>query len=72
MEPVLISVYTDMSRRDGCSADDIACDPVLRKEFLSRCWESLGSERPEKVLLKGLANLRRKSKLPRSRELHAA
>ena len=72
MEPVLISVCTDMRRRDGCSADAIMCDPILRTEFLRRCREALGSDRPEKELLKGLANLRRKSKLPRSRELHAA
>ncbi len=72
MEPILISVYTDMCRRFGCSADEIICDPDMRAEFLRGCWVSLGSERPEKEILKGLANLRRKSKLPRSRELHAA
>ena len=62
MEPILINVYADMNKRLGCSTDDIACDP----EFLHRCRRSLGSERPEKELLRGLANLRKRSKLPRS------
>lgn len=72
MEPVLISVYADMNKRLGCTTDDIAFDPTFRAEFLDRCWESLGSDRPEKELLQKLANLRKSSKLPRSRELHAA
>lgn len=72
MKPVLISVYTDMTTRLGCSADDITCDPQYRNEFLSRCWQLLGSDRAEKELLKGLANLRKRSKLPRSREPRAA
>jgi hypothetical protein len=66
MEPVLITVYSDMNKRLGCSTDDIAFDPDYRTECLNRCRLSLGSDRPERELLKGLANLRKRSKLPRS------
>ena len=72
MKSVLISVYTDMTTRLGCSADDITCDPEFRNEFLSRCWQLLGSDHTEKTLLKGLANLRKRSQIPRSREPRAA
>jgi len=67
MEPVLISVYTDMARRLHCTTDDIVCDPRYRDEFLSLCRKSLGSDRAEPDLLKGLSNLRKRSKLPRTR-----
>ena len=66
MAPVLIAVYADMNERLGCSTDDIAFDPDYRTEFLTRCRQSLGSDRPEKELLRGLANLRKRSKLPRT------
>ena len=67
MEPVLISVYADMNARLGCSTDDIAFDPTYRSEYLTLCRRALGSERPEKELLQKLANLRKRSKLPRTR-----
>ena len=63
MEPVLISVYTDMARRLHCTSDDILHDPSYRNEFLSLCRRSLGSDRAEPELLKGLSNLRKRSKL---------
>lgn len=66
MEPILIHVYADMNKRLGCSTDDIAFDSQYRTEFLDRCRRLLGSERPEKELLRGLADLRKRSKLPRS------
>ena len=67
MEPVLISVYTEMTKRLHCTTDDILHDPRYRAEFLALCRKSLGSDRPEPDLLKGLSNLRKRSKLPRSR-----
>ena len=62
----IITVYTDMNKRRGCTTDDIAFQPDFRTKFLNRCRQSLGSDRPEKELLKGSANLRKRSKLPRS------
>ena len=67
MEPILIAVYTDMAARLHCSTDDIAFDPTIRSEYLALCRRSLGSDRPEKELLQMLANLRKRSKLPRTR-----
>ena len=70
MDPILITVYADTNKRLGCSTDDIAFDPDYRSEFLDRCRQSLGSDRPEKDLLKSLANLRKRSKLPESFDRH--
>ncbi len=67
MEPILIAVYTDMNKRLGCTTDDILHDPAYRNEFLALCRRSLGADRVEPDLLKGLSNLRKRSKLPRSR-----
>ncbi len=67
MEPVIVSTYAEMNARLGCSTDDIAFDPAYRREFLDGCRRSLGSETAERELLQKLANLRKRSKLPRSK-----
>jgi hypothetical protein len=67
MDPILIDVYTEMHEHRHCSTDDILCEPELRNEFLEATRSRMGSERPEGVILKRLANLRKKSKLPSRR-----
>jgi hypothetical protein len=69
MDPVLIAVYRDMVARFGCSAEDILHDPDLRANFLAKCRQSLGGDRLERELLSRLSNLRKRSKLPRSRDI---
>jgi hypothetical protein len=72
MDPVLIAVYRSMVTRFGCSAEDILHDPDLRAIFLSESRRSLGGDRPERELLCRLSNLRKRSKLPRSRDISVA
>jgi len=72
MDPVLIAVYRDMVARFGCSAEDILHDPALRANFLAKCRQSLGGDRPERELLSRLSNLRKQSELPRSRDIATA
>jgi hypothetical protein len=72
MDPVVIAVYRDMVERFGCSAEDILHDPDLRTNFLTECRQSLSGDRPERELLSRLSNLRKRSKLPRSRDIAAA
>ena len=67
MDPVLIAVYSDMVARLHCTTDDIFHEPAYRNEFLALCRQSLGSDQAEPELLKGLSNLRKRSKLPHSR-----
>ena len=69
MDPVLIDVYKQMATRHHCSVDDILCDPDYRVEFLDASRRRLGDERPEFDILHRLSNLRKKSRLPRSRDL---
>ena len=69
MDPVLIAVYRDLLARSGCSVDVILCDPDLRAAFLTESRRRLGGDRPERDLLTRLSNLRKRSKLPRSRDL---
>jgi len=68
MEPVLVSAYTRMLEARLCSADLILEDPVLRAEFLDIAREALPG-RPERDLLHGLTNLRKRGKLPRRNDL---
>jgi len=71
MDPVLIAVYRSMVTRFGCSAEDILHDPQLRTIFLSESRRSLGGDRLERELLCRLSNLRKRSRLPRSRDVLA-
>lgn len=64
MDMILINVYRKMLRNYHCSSDDILCDPDYRQEFLTASRQALGDDKPEKVLLKRLASLRKQSKLP--------
>ena len=68
MEPVLIAAYRHLLAARGCSVDDILTDPDLRAEFLELAWEAL-PDRPERDLLRGLTNLRKRGKLPRLSDL---
>ena len=72
MDPVLIDAYSHMVARFGCSAEDILHDPDLRKTFLTQCRQALVGERSERELLSRLSNLRKRSKLPRSRDIAVA
>jgi hypothetical protein len=72
MDPVLIDVYKEMVARFGCSAEDILHDPDLRDTFLTRSRQALGADRQEREILSRLSNLRKRSKLPRSRDISAA
>ncbi len=69
MDPVLIDVYRHMVAQFGCSAEDILHDPELRETFLTRCRQALVNEPSERELLSRLSNLRKRSKLPRSRDI---
>ncbi len=64
MENVLIHVYQQLLVTHRCSVDRILEDPELRQEFVGRVRES-AVDASEFVILHGLNNLRKKSKLPR-------
>jgi hypothetical protein len=72
MDAVLIRVYCELVREHGCTADDILHHPELRQEYLSRSRASLGTSPEEHELLRRLSNLRKRSRLPRSRDIMAA
>lgn len=67
MDEVIIRVYGDLLQRRGCSVDEIACDPELRREYLSNSRAALGTDCEERTLLKRLFTLRKRSKLQRCR-----
>ncbi|MCE9565532.1 MAG: hypothetical protein K8U57_26215 [Planctomycetes bacterium] len=71
MEPVLIDAYRRMLTTHQCSVDRILEEPELRSAFLSLVRSSV-PEGAESVILHGLNNLRKKSKLPRRDEAHAS
>jgi hypothetical protein len=68
MDAVVIDVYSRMVRAHGCSADSILESPELREEYLVTMRQRAGTL-PEQTLLHALTALRRRSKLPRSRDL---
>jgi hypothetical protein len=68
MQPILIEVYRGMLARHRCTVDDILCDPEYRNEFVATSRRSAGNDATEKDILKLLTNLRKRSKLPRSRD----
>jgi hypothetical protein len=65
-DDVLIDVYGQMLRTRGCSVDELLCDPEDRTAFLTEVRRQLG-DIPESDLLRRIVNLRKRSKLPRSR-----
>lgn len=67
MDPVLIDCYTQMLRTYHCSVDDILEDPTHRTEFLALVRAS-NIDVPERDILHGLTNLRKKSKLPKLKD----
>ena len=52
----------------GCSADSILETPELREEYLANMRQAVG-DLPEQKLLHVLTSMRKRSKLPRSRDL---
>jgi hypothetical protein len=70
-DEALIDAFSRMTRVHGCSADDILETPELREEFLRQTRRVLG-DLPERQLLHRLIYLRKRSKLPRSREAASA
>lgn len=71
MNSVITQTYVQMAKAHGCSVDQILENPDFRSEFLQSARTLLGEHLPERELLHTLTNLRRKSKLPRSRDLIA-
>jgi hypothetical protein len=67
-DEALISVFNRLARSRGCSVDDILETPELREEYLSESRHVVG-DLPEQQLLHRLVYLRKRSKLPRSRDL---
>ena len=69
MDDALISVYRSMVIRFHCSTEDIMEDPDLRTRFLTEARQSLGTDLPERQLLHRFQYLRKKRRLPRSRDI---
>ena len=68
MESIVLEVYRRLVLSHGCSVDSILETPELREEFLANMRQLLG-EVPEQKLLHALTSMRKRSKLPRSRDL---
>jgi len=64
----IIDVYTLLAREHGCSVDAILESPELREEYLATMRQRVGNL-PEQMLLHALTAMRKRSKLPRSRDL---
>lgn len=64
-------VFQRMTTASGCSVDDILETPSLREEFLTKVRSVMG-EYAERDLLHRLVYLRKRSKLPRSRDVATA
>lgn len=67
-DDAIIDVFRRMAVTHRCSADDILETPELRELYLVETRRVLGNL-PERELLHKLVALRKRSKLPRSREL---
>jgi hypothetical protein len=65
-DDLMIEVFSRMARAHDCSVDDILVTPELRGEYLAQTRSILG-DLPERQILHRLVNLRKRSKLPRSR-----
>ena len=66
-DSVLVEVYHSMLQGFQCSVDDVLETPELRENFLTSCRNILG-EVPERDLLHRLVYLRKRSRLPCSRD----
>ena len=69
MDDAIIAAYRSVAVSYRCSADDILHDPNARHAFLGECRRALGDGPAEEALLRQLTNLRKRSRLPRSRDL---
>lgn len=67
-DEAITQVYSNLLQKHGCSVDAILEAPELREEFLREARRSVGNL-PERDLLHKLVSLRKRSKLPRSRQL---
>jgi hypothetical protein len=68
MEATVINVYRSRVLSHRCSADSILETPELREEYLANMRQALG-DLPEQKLLHALTTMRKRSKLPRTRDL---
>jgi hypothetical protein len=66
-DEAIIGVFRRMALDHGCSADDILETPELREQYLAE-MRSIAGSLPERDLLHRLVYLRKRSKLPRSRD----
>jgi hypothetical protein len=69
-DEVLITVYRSLVIRFGASAESIIEDPALRGLFLTEVRQAVG-DLSEFQILHRLSCLRKKSRLPRSRDILA-
>jgi hypothetical protein len=67
MDAVVIDVFSRLVHAHQCSVDSILETPELRTEYLAETRRLLG-DLPERELLHKLTNLRKRKKLPRSRD----
>jgi hypothetical protein len=67
-DEILIAAYRNLVIRFGSSAEDILEDPELRGLFLAAVRQTI-SDLPERQILHRLSYLRKKSRLPRSRDI---
>ena len=67
-DQALIAAYTTVLQRHSVSVDELIATPQCRELFLSEARLVMG-EVPEKALLMRLFNLRKRSKLPRARDV---
>ena len=63
----LIDVYARMLQTFGCSVDCILTTPEYREMFLAEARQTV-VDAPERERLRRLVNLRKRSKLPRTRD----
>lgn len=70
-DDAIIEVFARMASSQGCSVDDILETPGLREQYLAET-RSLMGDLSERDLLHRLVYLRKRSKLPRSRDALSA
>ena len=68
MDESIIAVYRCLMHSHHCSVDEILETPELREQYLAETRRVLG-DLPERELLHKLVSLRKRSKLPRSRDV---
>jgi len=67
-DQAVIEIFRHFAHAHRCSVDAILTTPELRQEYLAEARGVLGAH-SEHDLLHKLVTLRKRSKLPRSREL---